>query len=101
MVLTLLEQVEQLADILSFLRARSVKADHAVPPAAPLGVDRLVGGNRVKPRPNHTSRLVLVALQMHLQKRSLESVFGHLRVTQIPSQVAIQFPLVPMHELGK
>src|SRR5262249_4713097 len=66
-----------------------------------LRIDRLIRGNGVQPRPNRSSRLELLALQVHLQKRRLERVFGHFRVAQIPPQVAIQLAFVATDQLRK
>jgi hypothetical protein len=67
-----------------------INAHHAVALVAALGVDGLIGGDRIDPRANLAARLELVALQMDLQERLLEDVFGHFGITQVVPKVAVQ-----------
>ena len=85
-----LEQTQELRHVgPSQFLALLIQAHRLMPALPPQRVDCLVGGNRVQPRPNRSPRLVLVTLEVNLQERRLESVFGHFRVAQIPPQVAI------------
>src|SRR6185295_1315363 len=82
------QQIEQLADVFAVGTRRAVEADHAMPPAAALRVDRLVGGDRVEPGADRPSRLKLLALQVYLEERRLKGILCHFRVAQVPPQVA-------------
>src|SRR5687767_4338828 len=68
---------------------------------SPLGVDRLVGGNRIEPRTELPAFLERVALLVDLEERRLEHILGQGGVTQEPTKVIIQFPLVARDQLGE
>ena len=70
-----------------------------MPLVTPLRVDRLVCGDRVQPRPYFATLLELVAFQVHLKKGSLKHVFGQAGIAKVPTQVAVQGPLVSVDQL--
>ena len=75
------QQVTELADVVEILAAaRAIEAGHTVPAIAALGVNGLVGRNRVEPGPESALRLELLALQVDLQKSRLENVLRQFRI---------------------
>ena len=56
---------------------RLIKAQSAMPTIAALIVNRLVGGNRIKPRAESALRLELLAFHMDLQEGLLKHILGH------------------------
>ena len=60
-------------------------------PVSPLGIDRLIRGDRVQPGADLAARFELVALQMDLEECRLKDVLGHLGITQVMPQIAVQF----------
>ena len=70
----------------------------AVPALVPLHVDRLVGGDRVDPRPKGPAVFEPVALEVHPEERRLKHVFGQFGVPEIAGQIAKQGLLVAMDE---
>ena len=87
--------------ILAAGRPARVEANHPVPLITSLGVDRLIRGDRVQPRPELPSLVELVTLQMDLKKRQLENILGHGRVAQIATQITVYFTFVTMDQLVK
>jgi hypothetical protein len=63
-----------------------------------LGVDGLVGCDRVEPGSKPPAILEMLLLEMDLQKRRLENILRHLRATEVAPQIAEQLGLVPVHE---
>ena len=61
---------------------------------ATLSIDRLVGGDCVKPRPKPSSRIKLITLKMYLQKGSLKRILGQFRLPDISAEIAIDLTLV-------
>jgi len=76
-----------------------VKTHHAMPAIASLEINRLVRGNGVEPRSHFASRLILIALEMHLQKRLLKGVFRHLGIAQITPQVGEELACILGYKL--
>jgi hypothetical protein len=68
---------------------------------SPLGINRLIRGNRIQPRTKLSLSVKLLAFQMNLQKRHLEGIFGQGSVVQVPAQVAVKLSLVPRNQLGE
>jgi hypothetical protein len=71
-----------------------VEAKGLVAVIAPQGIDGLVGGNRVQPRPHRPACLVLPALLVQGQKRVLKHVFRQFAVAQVAAQVTVKLALV-------
>ena len=67
----------------------------------PLGIDRLVRGDRVQPGTDPAARFELTTLQVYLKKCGLKGVLSHLGVTQVVPQITVQFRIVSMDQLLK
>ncbi len=66
---------------------------------ASLEIDRLIRGDGVEPRSHLASRLILITLEMHLQKCLLKGVFRHLGIPQIASQVGEELACILGYKL--
>ena len=69
-----------------------------MPAVAPLGVDGLIGGDRVEPGPKPPAFLELLPLEVYLQKRCLKHVLRHLGATEIATEITKQLLFITMHQ---
>lgn len=79
-------------------RGTVIEAHHTVTPVPPLGVDGLVGCDRVEPRANPPPLLEMLLFQMYLQEGGLKDVLSHFGTAQVPPEVTEQLPLIAVDE---
>jgi len=81
------------------IAARSlIEAHHPVTTIPTLGIDGLVGCDRVEPGAKPSPILKTFPLQVNLQERGLKHILCHLGIAQIAAEVAKQFLFISMHE---
>jgi hypothetical protein len=71
-----------------------VETGKLMPLVAAHKVNRLVAGDRVKPRAKSLSLFELLDSQMHAQKSSLEHILRVLGISQKTAEKGVQFPFV-------
>jgi hypothetical protein len=69
-----------------------------MPAQLPQRIDGLVSGDRIDPGPDGAPFFVQATLQVDLEERILENVFGQGAITEVAGQVAIELVLVTLDQ---
>ena len=81
-----------------FYSLNTTVAEDLVAATAAQGVDGLVRGDGVQPRPDRPTRRVHAELGVKLQEGILKNVVGQAAVAEIPRQVTVQLALIAPHQ---